>query len=175
MNIEEIKNYAIKAHADTNHRYGDHPYSVHLIRVVDIAEEYYDTVFGTPIHKQTEEYKKDVIGACWCHDLIEDARQTFNDVIENTGSNEIASIVYAVTNEKGRSRHERANDKYYEGIRNKGLSAMFVKICDRIANYEFSKENGSNMAGRYRKEMLEFIREVFHDPRLYPMLKRLAS
>jgi len=55
--------------------------------------------------------------ACWGHDLIEDCRVSYNDVKDALGQ-EAADIIYAVTNEKGKNRKERANDKYYEGIRN---------------------------------------------------------
>lgn len=175
MKLEEIKDYAIKAHADTNHMYDGHPYSYHLKKVATIAEEYYNDVFGDTEMFMTESAKNNVLGACWCHDLIEDARQTFNDVSENTGSYEIAQLVYAVTNEKGKNRSERANDKYYQGIRDKGVAAMYVKVCDRIANYEYSKAYNPKMAEKYRSEMLHFIREVFHDSRLHCLLKRLAN
>jgi len=58
------------------------------------------------------------------HDSIEDARLTYNDVMKvarNMMTEEQAlmatEIVYALTNEKGRTRAERAGEKYYQGIR----------------------------------------------------------
>ena len=68
-------------------------------------------------------------------------------------------IVYALTNEKGRNRHERANDKYYEGIRNTKYAPL-VKACDRLSNYEFSKVTKSRMAKTYESEMDEFINHI---------------
>lgn len=53
---------------------------------------------------------------------------------------DVADIVYAVTNEKGKNRSERANEKYYQGIRENKL-AVIVKICDRLANALYSKIN----------------------------------
>jgi hypothetical protein len=47
-----------------------------------------------------------------------------------------ADIIYAVTNDKGKNRKERAGVKYYEGIR-KTPGAVFVKLCDRIANVQY--------------------------------------
>lgn len=67
----------------------------------------------------------------------------------------IAELVYAVTNEKGRNRAERANDKYYEGIRNTE-HATFVKLCDRIANIEYGGK--SDM---YAKENINFKRKLY--------------
>ena len=78
-----------------------------------------------------------------------------------------AEIVYALTNEKGRNRHERANDKYYEGIRNTKYAPL-VKACDRLSNYEFAKATKSRMVKMYESEMV-FKREIlrnlnyFHD------------
>ena len=59
-----------------------------------------------------------VLFGAYFHDSIEDARLTYNDVMKiakKLMSDEQAflatEIVYALTNEKGRNRHERANEK----------------------------------------------------------------
>jgi hypothetical protein len=70
-------------------------------------------------------------------------------------------IVYALTNGKGRTRAERANDHYYEGIRKTRL-APFVKMCDRMANIRY----GTLFAGKsrifdiYRKDHWHFIDSI---------------
>jgi (p)ppGpp synthase/HD superfamily hydrolase len=93
--------------------------------------------------------------AVWGHDLIEDCRVSYNDVKEHLGQ-ESADIIYSVSNEKGKNRSERANDKYYEGIRNtKG--GVFVKLCDRIANVQYSKMTKSRMFEMYKKENINFM------------------
>ena len=86
-----------------------------------------------------EKFAYEEIGiACWGHDLIEDTRVSYNDCVKALG--EIpASIIYAVSNEKGKNRKERANDKYYAGIR-ETPGALFVKLCDRIANVQYSND-----------------------------------
>lgn len=148
---EKSMMYALRSHMITNHKYdGDKPYEVHLIMVVDIAKRW--------IHLIPEEYRDEVISACWTHDVIEDCRQTYNDVRQETNGY-VAELVYACTNEKGRNRKERSNDKYYEGIRNTEY-ASFVKVCDRAANYQYSKQTGSRMADLYEKEMDDFIQKV---------------
>ena len=93
--------------------------------------------------------------ACWGHDLIEDTRTSYNDVNSKLGVH-VADIVYAVSNEKGKNRKERANDKYYEGIR-ETLGAVFVKLCDRIANVQYSKMTKSRMFEMYKKENIDFM------------------
>ncbi len=142
----KAKEYAIKCHQDTNHRYDGKPYAYHLQMVVDEFHRFK--------HLIPESKWQIVEDACWCHDVIEDCRQTYNDVKQATNE-EVAEIVYALTNEKGKSRKERANDKYYQGIRDTDF-AGFVKVCDRIANYKHSLMAESKMAEAYEKEMDNF-------------------
>ena len=145
--IEIAKKYAIDCHAETNHTYDGKPYSVHLQMVVDAAMEHVDMI---PI-----ESRETVLAACWTHDVIEDCRETYNDVAARLGT-KVADIVYALTNEKGKDRQARANLKYYDGIRNVPF-ARFVKSCDRLANIKYSKDSGSSMLAKYRNENTDFI------------------
>jgi hypothetical protein len=84
-----------------------------------------------------DENEINVIASILSYDLIEDTRQTFNDAKNNTNEF-IANISFILTNEKGRTRKERSNLKYYNDIKNNDV-ATFVKICDRFANINFSK------------------------------------
>jgi len=96
--------------------------------------------------------------AVWGHDLIEDCRVSYNDV-KNQLDEGAADIIYAVTNDKGKNRKERAGVKYYEGIRNTP-GAVFVKLCDRIANVQYGKMTKSRMFEMYKKENSEFILQL---------------
>lgn len=150
MNTFEIAQRAASLHRDTNHLYDGKDYSVHLGLVVHIAEQYLEDI---------EEGDRDtVIAACWLHDTIEDCRQTYNDIKEIAGK-EVTDIVYACTNEKGKTRKERANDKYYEGIRTTKY-ATFVKMCDRLANISYSRKTGSRMYEMYQKEQKHFLESL---------------
>ena len=144
--ISKAKEYAINCHNGTNHKYDGKPYETHLQMVVDCAYEF--------IHLVDEPLKMHVIASAWTHDVIEDCRETFNDVGAVLGLS-VAELVYAVTNEKGRTRQERANNVYYQGIRDCKY-AGFVKLCDRIANVRYSKEQGSRMFDLYKKEHRTF-------------------
>lgn len=149
--LEKTKNYAIKCHTDTCHYYDTHLYSYHLQMVVDVANKF--------IHLIPEKYRDIVLSACWAHDLIEDTRNTYGDLMKATCL-EVAEIVYALTNEKGKTRKERANDKYYQGIRETPY-ATFVKLCDRIANIQYSMSTRSGMLEMYRKETPNFINKIY--------------
>lgn len=149
---QTAKNFAIRAHRSTNHKYDGKPYSVHLKMVVKYAKKYINLI--------PEDKRAIVIAACWLHDTIEDCRLTYNDIMEVFGK-EVANIVYAVSNEKGKNRKQRANDKYYQGIRNNEL-AIFTKICDRLANVEYSKFDAKNkrMFNNYWTENPNFRKEL---------------
>ena len=163
---EKAKSYALQCHEETNHTYDGKPYAFHLQMVVNAAEEF--------LQDQYTEAQKELIRAgCWLHDVIEDCRQTYNDVKKVVGV-EAAEIAYALTNEKGRNRQERANDKYYQGIRETPLAA-YIKLCDRIANVRHSQSTGSRMFEAYRRENPEFIAKVHIGEETEPLVRYLQS
>lgn len=153
MENDKIK-WILKQHESTNHMYDAYlPYEFHLRMVAKVAEKYIELI---PDSNDGETALRDtVLLAAYGHDLIEDTRVSYNDVKENLGLGP-ADIIYACTNEKGKNRKERANDKYYEGIRNT-RGAVFVKLCDRIANVQYSKMTGSRMFDMYKKENINFM------------------
>ena len=146
---------AAKAHADTNHRYDKkHPYVFHLDMAVDVSRNFK--------HLIPEKLYFDVETGIYFHDAIEDARLTYNDVLEMTKSVIAAEIAYACTNNKGRTRQERANDEYYALIVATPY-ASFAKICDRIANMTYSKQQGSSMYKKYIKEYAHFKEKLYDE------------
>ena len=147
----KARKFAFKSHSSTNHKYDGLPYKVHLRLVIEVAKKY--------IHLIPEDKRAIVIAACWCHDVIEDCRLTYNDVKETLGV-EVADIVYALTNDKGKNRKQRAGENYYKGIRETEFGT-FVKLCDRFANLNYSTLIGSRMSDMYKKEMPHFIKSVY--------------
>lgn len=162
--LDKSRKYAYHCHNSTNHTYDSHPYTFHLNMVDDVAVRF--------LHLIPENKHEIVRSACYCHDTIEDCRQTYNDVRQST-SVEVADIVYALTNEKGKTRRERANDKYYAGIRETEY-AVFVKLCDRIANTEHSKNTGSRMLKMYGNENPAFM-EAIKNPKYQEMFNYLEK
>lgn len=162
--INSIENWCIEKHKETNHYYDKYiPYEFHLRMVNQVYKDFKyllpkGLLIEEPVHKFDESIDvthPSISAATFAHDLIEDTRTSYNDVVNRLGVT-VADIVYALTNEKGKNRNERANDSYYEGIRNtKG--AVFVKLCDRIANVQYSKMTKSSMFEKYKKENPNFI------------------
>ena len=169
----------IASEASYLHRYqtyDKHPYSYHLQKVAEIAKKYWDFYGDDPkLHEA-------LWMAAWFHDTIEDVPSySYNDVLrfalqffgaENRLYAEIvANVVYACTTEKGKTRKERANDKYYQGIHDTGY-APFIKACDRLANLEYSTSIGSTLSKAYVKELPIFLQKIENpDNPIPPKLK----
>ena len=155
-----IRKKAAQVHEDVNQHYDEHPYFYHLNKVAIHVIEYLPSII------EREEDILPILFSAYFHDSIEDARLTYNDVMKiakeymNDKQALLATeIVYALTNEKGRNRHERANNKYYKGIRLIPYAPL-VKACDRLSNYEFAKSTKSRMVKMYELEMKNFIEAI---------------
>ena len=184
--IEQIRQSAHELHQSVNQTYGDQlPYGYHLDMVVGGIRD-----FGHLVCASEQDVLPLFFGGYY-HDSIEDARLTYNDVmaIARTMMTEeqalmATELVYALTNDKGRTRAERAGEKYYQGIRETPY-APFVKLCDRLANitYSCSEVDGSNkrMKEIYKDEMPHFLASInphSSDPRFsvpQPTVLRLAE
>ena len=162
-----IENAAGAVHASVNQHYGkDLPYSFHL----RLAASYL-TKYGHQELTDVSEFDT-LYAAVYFHDSMEDARMTYNDVkaaFERLNKEcgcdihvvDAAEMVYALTNDKGRTRAERAGEAYYAGIR-ETAHAPFLKMCDRLANMKFSTlfYPISPMVSVYEKELGHFLESI---------------
>jgi hypothetical protein len=161
-------------HESVNQQYDKkHPYGFHLDMVADSVFKY-----GHLICQSEHDVVPLFFGAFY-HDSIEDARMSYNDVtkaarlfMDEEQAYMAAEMVYALTNDKGRTRAERAGERYYQGIRETPY-APFLKLADRLANttYSFTHCNKENvhMKEIYREEMPHFLEAInahSDDPRL---------
>ena len=89
-NKERALLVATKAHSGQT--YDIYPYDYHFKRVAEIA-----TIYG---------YDEAIIVSCLLHDVLEDTELSYNDIKTAFGE-EVAEIVYSVTDELGRNRKER--------------------------------------------------------------------
>jgi len=151
IEIQRVATYASEAHASVNHTYDGKPYSFHLNMVYDFGFKFK--------HLLPEDKIITSLSACWTHDLIEDCRLSYNDIAEKFGVS-VADITYNLSNNKGKTRAERANNEYYLYISFCRYST-FVKICDRLANATHSKNSGSRMFEVYKKENKNFRNNLY--------------
>ena len=163
--IDRIKESAHALHASVNQTYGDGlPYSYHLDMVACCV-----TDFGHLVCACADDVVPLLFGAYY-HDSIEDARLSYNDVkkvasklMTDVQAMMATEIVYALTNDKGRNRAERAGERYYAGIRQTPY-APFVKLCDRLANVTFScsgeNSDSNRMKEVYKGEMGHFLADI---------------
>lgn len=150
--FSSAKEFAIRAHQNTNHYYDTYlPYEFHLRMVVKVAGEYLKFVDNS--------CHDDIIKICWLHDVIEDCRVSYSDIEKSFGKN-VAEAVRACTNySRGRDRDEKMPDECYYDIKTTP-NALFVKLCDRIANVEYSKMTASRMFDKYKNEHSKFSEKL---------------
>lgn len=160
--IAQIRELAHGIHDGVNQKYDKtHPYWYHLDMVADFVAKY-----GAEVCAEADDAAPLMFGA-YFHDSIEDARLTYNDVMalargyfDEAHAAMATEIAYALTNEKGRNRAERANDRYYQGVRSTPYAPL-VKLADRLANMTYSHlcANPANDAMRrvYAAELPHFL------------------
>ena len=150
--------FALEAHGDQ--RYDRFPYAYHLYSTVEILKFY-----GF--------HSKDLVAAAWLHDVLEDTDVHYSE-IKNQFGPYIAELVYALTDEVGRNRHEK-----YEKTKGKLASyvdALPVKLADKIANVEASKQYPEKGLYKVYKEAFPKFYEDFKNHSSYkmePMWERL--
>ncbi|MCM1225581.1 MAG: hypothetical protein NC548_65175 [Lachnospiraceae bacterium] len=163
--ISSIRARAHAVHDSVNQHYDrTRPYGYHLDMVAKGVEDYAASVCQDP-----GDVLPLIFGAFF-HDSIEDARLTYNDVLAiareyfpEDKAILATEIVYALTNEKGRTRAERASEKYYSGIRLTPYAPL-VKLADRLANTAYSSSHSgcpnSSMREVYRHELPHFLSSI---------------
>lgn len=183
MRYNTFKEWAIAQHANTNHMYdgkiGDPtalPYSYHLKMVNDVLYRFkwlIDKLHGEGLCPRFELIEL----ACWGHDLIEDARASYNDVMKvltnwfgysKEDARIVAEIIRAVTNNgRGRNRPEKMPDYIYVEIF-ETPGADITKLCDRGGNVLHGLIKGSSQKGMYNEEHAHF-KQMLYKEHLKPM------
>ena len=162
-----IENAAGALHASVNQTYEKNlPYEFHLRMAASVLTKYGHLELTDAAEFDT------LYAAVYFHDSIEDARLTYNDLKKiffrlngEAGCDihvvDAAEMVYALTNDKGRNRAERAGEAYYAGIRATS-HAPFLKMCDRMANMQFSTllYPISPMVAVYEEELNHFLDSI---------------
>lgn len=151
---------------ECNQKYdGNLPYSFHLNLVAKQVEKF--KYLLSDIDQDI------VICGAWGHDLIEDARITYNDIkniniFHRDGlkggflSHKVADVIYACTELRGKNRNERHGPEYIQGLKDCRLG-LFVKLCDIFANIGYGLLTNSSMVEKYRKEIPHLKEQLYTD------------
>lgn len=136
-NMIRARMFSEAAHAGQT--YDKYPYTYHLEQTTIVQAK-----FGFD----------DQVSQCagWLHDCIEDTRTSYNDIKDEFGF-DVAELVYAVTNELGRTREER-NTRTHPKIRG-NVMATGLKLADRMTHCEHGAINGGKFE-TYKKEAASF-------------------
>jgi (p)ppGpp synthase/HD superfamily hydrolase len=144
MDVSSFREFAKKAYDDANCSYDGQNYFAHVDMVA------LNVINHMGIFRNTEDANH-TLAAAYGHDLIEDAKVSYNNIME-ASNKDVADIILAVTdvNEANRLlRHLNTMGKTVKDYR-----AIILKLCDILANATYSKEHGSSMHEKYVEEYL---------------------
>lgn len=148
--IRVVEAYAQKCYDNANCEYGGGNYYIHINLVGDVLKKY------KHVFKSTDDL---YITSCAVptHDLIEEAKQSFNNIKDVCGK-DVAKITLLVTDVPAENRlmkHLLTMGKTVGDHR-----AIILKMCDIYANASFSKKCGSSMYSKYVREY-QYRRPIF--------------
>lgn len=153
---------------ECNQKYNEYPYSLHLKAVVaqvgiyiPLLRHKMNTIDPKRFFGSELSWIQDLQLAAAGHDLIEDARKTYNDVRDVFGSF-VADLIYSCTEEKGKDRKERHSDKFFEEL-SKERWGVFIKLCDIKANILFSILTNSSMYKKYQSEFNHLYSKLYKE------------
>lgn len=142
--FERGRQVACQAHGEQ--RYGDKPYKNHLADVVSVLRRF-------DLNLDDNETAP-ILVAAWLHDSLEDTSLDRDFLTREFGA-DIAELVWLVTDEPGLSRKERKPATYRKTA--KSERAIILKLADRIANVESSRQNNRGLFQMYKREHPEFM------------------
>jgi len=152
--VIEARQVAVKAHGNQDYD-GVFPYEKHLDDVVEVLKRF------SIVHPK-------YLCAGYLHDVIEDGAVSYNKIKRHFGE-EVAEMVYCVTDELGRDRAEKKRKTLPKTASNP--DAIIIKLADRIANIE----HGGKI-DMYAKEFNEFYMHLYTPNQLAsPMWDHLKS
>lgn len=155
MIIEKIniaKEYAQRVHDAAGCTYGDdnENYMVHLEAVANYIRE------NKKVFVDSYDYFN-VVAAAYCHDVIEDAQQSYNDVKE-TISKPVADITLLVTDIPAENRLLRFINTVPKIVSDH--RSLVLKVADIYANSNYGKGQKNGMYKKYREEWVLYKRGI---------------
>lgn len=140
MSVQDFRDFCFERHDKVcNQKYDDYlPYSFHLKAAERVGYQFKHLLpenIVSDFPPVDENFTVAMMGI-YGHDLIEDARMTYNEIKDRWGV-AVAEVIYYCTEMRGKTRDHRKNDEFFEEL-SKDDIAVFVKLCDIIANASYS-------------------------------------
>jgi (p)ppGpp synthase/HD superfamily hydrolase len=144
LDLKKIEAYAEKCYADANCVYGEDKgtYMIHIRMVIDFITAH------NAVFKNHRDFVQ-TVGAASCHDLIEDAKQTYNNISDVAGK-DVADITLGVTDVPAENRLMKHLLTMGKTVRD--YRAIILKLADIYANTSYSKKEGTSMYKKYVEE-----------------------
>jgi (p)ppGpp synthase/HD superfamily hydrolase len=168
-NIASLREWAARRHGAQ--RYGEDPYVVHLDEVAGVAAEFFpgdeqlqEGSYGHDLLEDTDATKQELLNAGFRAEAVE-------DVVAVTDED-----VVAVTDEDAPTREEK-KALTLPKTRARGISAIKLKLCDRIANVRRGLKSPNRKLDRYREEQASFEAHLFDESHveLLPLWQHLRE
>jgi len=155
--LDRAIDFARNAHIGQT--YADQEYFYHLQKTYEVAVRF--------------KLNHDVQVAAYLHDVLEDTKISFEEIWDEFGWY-IAHLVFLVTDENCKNRKER---KINSGVKlNRDINAIYLKLCDRIANVEACIEFGNkSLWEMYRKENEDFTNFHHEGEKIEEMVNHLNN
>lgn len=141
------------------------PYSFHLKRVLKEVEKH-----RFLFNNKEQDFSICIYYIAIGHDLLEDTRLSYDKLVSELKSSfrygnlelavEIADSIYNLTEYKGKNKSQRQNKEYWENIFN-DKKALFVKLCDILANTKYSLLMCDDLSSNHEK--INYLIENFYD------------
>lgn len=148
--VESALEYATKMHKG-QYRHDGTEYIAHPIRVANYVKEY-----------KTSSHLEDLYIAALLHDVLEDTKATYYDIINLFGI-QVASLVLELTNDEDLLK-ELGKTKYLElKMKNMSSWALTIKLCDRLDNTCDLICSDEGFRNKYIKDTIEIINYIIEN------------
>lgn len=141
-----------------------YPYSFHLDMVYSNCKKFINLI--------PTEFRPLILAAAYGHDAIEDARLSYNEIKDKFRSVELAEIIYLCTENRGRNRSERKSIEWFKDL-NQNTLAVFIKLCDIMANSQYSFCTSSSMFPKHVQEYVEKVKPLLYTTGFTPIFDYL--
>jgi len=121
------------------------------------------------------EYDEESAILCNFHDLLEGGADLSYGNLKDLFGFVYAEVTYLCTDNKGRTRDDRKDQRFYDEIKQSELrlKATKIKVTDRLSNARRSIKNKHSMGKKYIKEYPHFKEELCVPGHIESMWKEL--